>query len=133
MAAASKLLANMVYNYKGMGLSMVRKLDLIYLFLQFNSLRPLSYDVDEISIKIESVIKISFLLQGTMICGWDKRVSDLTAFFSVFFFFCACTCNKYKVVFYWDRLVFLSFWFAEVSKQAGDCQSSVTGYSGNSN
>ena len=25
VAAASKLLANMVYNYKGMGLSMVRK------------------------------------------------------------------------------------------------------------
>ena len=37
MAAASKVLANMVYYYKGMGLSM-----------------------------------------GTMICGWDKKVSHMT-------------------------------------------------------
>ena len=33
-------------------------------------------------IKIERLIKISFLLQGTMICGWDKRVR-LDFFFNV--------------------------------------------------
>lgn len=35
MAAASKLLANMVYNYKGMGLSMVRALPGLQISLTF--------------------------------------------------------------------------------------------------
>lgn len=35
MAAASKLLANMVYNYKGMGLSMVRALSGLQISLTF--------------------------------------------------------------------------------------------------
>ena len=47
VAAASKILSNIVYQYKGMGLSMVRPLS------------PLITAADT---------------QGTMICGWDKTV-----------------------------------------------------------
>lgn len=47
VSAASKYLSNLVYGYKGMGLSMVRSEDLV---------------VDTVLISC----------QGTMICGWDK-------------------------------------------------------------
>jgi 20S proteasome subunit beta 5 len=52
VAAASKILSNIVYQYKGMGLSMVS--------LPHDPDRGLSTDD-----------------QGTMICGWDKTVSSL--------------------------------------------------------
>lgn len=48
VAAASKILSNIVYQYKGMGLSMV--------CLSFLALERADWD------------------QGTMICGWDKTV-----------------------------------------------------------
>jgi len=51
VAAASKYLSNLVYGYKGMGLSMVRR------------------------IQVFSMIVIEMYFQGTMICGWDKTVS----------------------------------------------------------
>jgi 20S proteasome subunit beta 5 len=51
VAAASKYLCNLVYSYKGMGLSMVSPLSCT-LFFQ----APL----------------IAWITQGTMICGWDK-------------------------------------------------------------
>jgi 20S proteasome subunit beta 5 len=51
VAAASKYLCNLVYSYKGMGLSMVSPLSCT-LFFQ----APL----------------IASITQGTMICGWDK-------------------------------------------------------------
>lgn len=51
MAAASKYLSNLVYSYKGMGLSMVR---------------PLGWSSIEFT--------LTAALQGTMICGWDKTV-----------------------------------------------------------
>lgn len=50
VAAASKYLSNLVYSYKGMGLSMVG-----------SPLCPEMHDAD--------------CFQGTMICGWDKTVS----------------------------------------------------------
>ena len=53
VAAASKYLSNLVYGYKGMGLSMVR---------------------DHHSSIHGSSLTIS---QGTMICGWDKTVSSV--------------------------------------------------------
>lgn len=49
VAAASKILANIVYQYKGMGLSMVSR-------PSGSLLNP----ADD---------------QGTMICGWDKTVN----------------------------------------------------------
>lgn len=49
VAAASKYLSNLVYSYKGMGLSMVSQV-----------FRPLSKQATELG------------HQGTMICGWDK-------------------------------------------------------------
>lgn len=49
VAAASKILSNIVYQYKGMGLSMVR-----------SALSTSGAAAD---------------VQGTMICGWDKTVS----------------------------------------------------------
>ena len=51
----------------------------IYLILQFFML--LSCDeVTFIQVECIHVLIISLLLQGTMICGWDKRVRGLTAF-----------------------------------------------------
>jgi 20S proteasome subunit beta 5 len=50
VAAASKILSNIVYQYKGRGLSMV------CCQLQLN-------------------VWVADELQGTMICGWDKTVS----------------------------------------------------------
>jgi hypothetical protein len=54
VSAASKYLSNLVYGYKGMGLSMVK--------LQL------------------SLIKTVYLfsIQGTMVCGWDKTVRSST-------------------------------------------------------
>jgi len=53
VSAASKYLSNLVYSYKGMGLSMVS------LFFFY--------------------VDVLFILdQGTMICGWDKTVSILS-------------------------------------------------------
>ena len=49
VAAASKILSNIVYGYKGMGLSMVSQ-RLLHWFVR----------------RADS--------QGTMICGWDKTV-----------------------------------------------------------
>lgn len=51
VAAASKYLSNLVYSYKGMGLSMVRFL---------------------ISAKCVDLDPAFDICQGTMICGWDK-------------------------------------------------------------
>lgn len=48
VAAASKILSNIVYQYKGMGLSMVS---------------PAVFSSSE---------SIQLIVQGTMICGWDK-------------------------------------------------------------
>ena len=45
MAAASKLLANMVYNYKGMGLSMVRALPGLKISFTFCDLTEKSIDI----------------------------------------------------------------------------------------
>ena len=56
VAAASKYLSNLVYSYKGMGLSMVSLVDSIG----------------------ESPANDAFV-QGTMICGWDKTVSAAVA------------------------------------------------------
>ena len=53
VAAASKYLSNLVYSYKGMGLSMVRFMNLLPPVLVLT--HP----------------------QGTMICGWDKTVCAL--------------------------------------------------------
>ena len=53
VAAASKYLSNLVYSYKGMGLSMVS------LVVSTSELPP-----------------NDALVQGTMICGWDKTVSQ---------------------------------------------------------
>lgn len=53
VAAASKYLSNLVYSYKGMGLSMVRFV----------------FSADESPPNDP-------LVQGTMICGWDKTVSS---------------------------------------------------------
>ena len=47
VSAASKYLSNLVYSYKGMGLSMVR--------------RPFF-----------EIVPLFTSIQGTMICGWDK-------------------------------------------------------------
>ena len=52
VAAASKYLSNLVYSYKGMGLSMVSPV------------------VSTRELPLNDV-----LVQGTMICGWDKTVS----------------------------------------------------------
>lgn len=49
VSAASKYLSNLVYSYKGMGLSMVR-----------------------IEIRSLGISYLNFSRQGTMICGWDK-------------------------------------------------------------
>ena len=56
VAAASKLLGNMVYSYKGMGLSMVSRT--LYKWIGSWAHCVLS------------------LFQGTMITGWDKTVSS---------------------------------------------------------
>ena len=52
VAAASKYLSNLVYSYKGMGLSMVCE-------------HSSSLVGDNLT-----------MVQGTMICGWDKTVGD---------------------------------------------------------
>jgi 20S proteasome subunit beta 5 len=52
VSAASKYLSNLVYSYKGMGLSMV-SYSVIYRCLMSSQYT---------------------CLQGTMICGWDKTV-----------------------------------------------------------
>jgi 20S proteasome subunit beta 5 len=60
VAAASKILANIVYDYKGMGLSMVS-----FVLKLVSTARSV----------VEGMTMTPTLgIQGTMICGWDKTV-----------------------------------------------------------
>ena len=66
MAAASKLLANMVYYYKGLGLSIVREPLVSLLVYQSSGLVVSSW----VYLRCFCIY-----MQGTMICGWDKKVT----------------------------------------------------------